>query len=134
MAGLEAPIQQTQAARLRKAAISAPRLLMSWEDWLTLVPAMMVYLAIAVAIQQADWVRNFPSLAPTVMGGWWSGCWRRARAGASFGAAIALVLGAIVITLAVQGYADGSSVVDRVADVRIRMQEVVERCARRRYQ
>lgn len=124
MARLEAPIQQTQAARLRNAAISAPRLLMSWEDWLTLVPAIVVYIAIAVAIQQADWVRNFPSLAPTVIGGLVVGLLAaRTRGSELLVQPIALLLGAIVITLAVQEYADGASLVDRVADIRIRMQE-----------
>ena len=126
MAGLDAPIAQTQTqtARLRNAAIRVPRLLMSWEDWLTLVPAIVVYVSIAVAIQQADWVRDFPSLAPTLIGGLIIGLLAaRTRGAELLVQPIALLLGVIVITLAVQEYADGASLVDRVADIRIRMQE-----------
>ncbi len=115
-----------RAARLRGFALSAPRLLMSWEDWFTLLPALAVYLSLAIAIQQAEWVREFPSLAPAVIGGLVVGL-VAARTGASpllvQPAALLLCLG--LLTLTAQPYGEGASLVERVDDIVIRMREWV---------
>lgn len=126
MAELEAARNATLEARLRRLFIETPRLLMSWEDWLTLVPALVVYLAIAIAIQQADWVRDFPPLAPAVIGGLVLGLLAaRTRATQFIVHPLALLLGLMLLTLTAQPFGDGGSVVSRVDDIVARMNEWV---------
>ena len=126
MANLEAVRAATMSGRLRRFFIDTPRLLMSWEDWLTFAPALIVYIAIAIAIQQAEWVRDFPSLVPAVIGGLIIGL-LAARANASHFLVhpVALLLGLMVLTLTATPYGDGGSIVARVDDVVARMNEWV---------
>ena len=126
MAELEAIREATVSGRLRRFFIETPRLLMSWEDWLTLAPALIVYLAIAIAIQQADWVRDFPSLAPTVIGGLVLGLLAaRARVSHFLVQPLALLFGLMLLTLTARPYGDGATIVDRVEDIVARMNEWV---------
>ncbi len=126
MAELEAIRSSTMGARLWRFFVEKPRLLMSWEDWLTLVPALVVYLAIAIAIQQAGWVRDFPSLAPTVMGALVLGLVAsRTRASPFIVQPVALLFGMMLLVLTATPYADGGSIVGRVEDVVSRMNEWV---------
>ena len=67
MAELNLPA--TQQSRLRTVAVSAPRSLLSWEDWLTLLPALLTFGAVAFAVQQADLVKQMPPIPVTTMGG-----------------------------------------------------------------
>ncbi|MYK25396.1 MAG: transglutaminase domain-containing protein, partial [Dehalococcoidia bacterium] len=114
------------SGRLRRFFIETPRLLMSWEDWLTFAPALVVYIAIAVAIQQAEWVRDFPSLVPAVIGGLIIGLLAaRTRASHFVVHPVALLLGLMVITLTATPYGDGGSIAARVEDVVARMNEWV---------
>ncbi len=126
MAELEVVRASTVSARLRRFFIETPRLLMSWEDWLTLVPALVVYLSIAIAIQQAEWVRDFPSLAPAVMGGLVLGLLgARARVSPFLVHPIALLFGLMLLTLTATPYGDGGSIALRVEDTVARMNEWV---------
>ena len=126
MANLEAVREATVSGRLRRFFIDTPRLLMSWEDWLTFVPALVVYIAIAIAIQQAEWVRDFPSLVPAVIGGLIIGLLAaRTRASHFLVHPVALLLGLMVLTLTATPYGDGGSIVARVEDVVARMNEWV---------
>ncbi len=126
MAELEAARAATMGARLQRFFIETPRLLMSWEDWLTLVPALVVYLSIAIAIQQAHWVREFPSLVPTVMGGLVIGMVAaRTRASPFLVQPLALLFGLMVLLLAATPYADGGSIAGRVEDLVARMNDWV---------
>ena len=126
MAELEAARYTDLGSRLRRFFIETPRLLMSWEDWLTLVPALVVYLAIAIAIQQADWVRDFPSLAPAVIGGLVLGLLAaRTRASHFIVHPVALLFGLMLLTLTATPYGDGGSIAARVEDVVARMNEWV---------
>ena len=126
MANLEAVRAATVSGRLRRFFIDTPRLLMSWEDWLTFAPALVVYIAIAIAIQQAEWVRDFPSLVPAVIGGLIIGLLAaRARASHFLVHPVALLLGLMVLTLTATPYGDGGSIVARVEDVVARMNEWV---------
>ncbi len=127
MAGLTADAAaEGRGTRLRRLALRAPRLIMSWEDWFTLVPALITYTALAVAIQQAQWVRDFPSLAPTVIGGMVVGlAAARARAPQWLVQPAALLLGLALVMTAAQPYAAGDAFTDRVADLVARMREWV---------
>ena len=125
-AAVEAVREATVSGRLRRFFIDTPRLLMSWEDWLTLAPTLVVYLALAIAIQQADWVRDFPSLAPAVIGGLLLGLLAaRARARWFVVHPLALLFGLMVLTLTATPYGDGGSIAARVEDVVARMNEWV---------
>jgi len=126
MANVEAVREATMSGRLRRFFLDTPRLLMSWEDWLTFVPALIVYLSIAIAIQQAGWVRDFPSLAPAVIGGLAVGLLAsRARVSPFIVHPTALLLGMMVITLTATPFSEGDSIVARVEDVVSRMNEWV---------
>ena len=126
MAELEAARYTDLGSRLRRFFIETPRLLMSWEDWLTLLPALVVYLAIAIAIQQADWVRHFPSLAPAVIGGLVLGLLAaRTRASHFIVHPVALLFGLMLLTLTATPYGDGGSIAARVEDIVARMNEWV---------
>ncbi len=120
------PTPEGLGERLRRFVVDTPRLLMSWEDWLTLVPALIVYLAIAIAIQQAEWVREFPSIAPTVIGGLVLGLVAaRARLSQFVIQPVALLIGLMILTLTVQPYGDAATMAARVEDIVSRMNEWV---------
>ena len=126
MAELEAPARDGLGARLRRFAIETPRLLMGWEDWLTFVPALVMYLAIAIAIQQANWAPDFPSLAPTVIGALVIGLVAvRSRANPFLVHPLALLFGLMLLTLGVAPYGEGGSIAERVEDIVARMNEWV---------
>jgi len=100
------------------------RLFMSWEDWLTLGAAAMVYLSLAQSIQTADLVRNMPALIPTTVAGLLIGLFStRLRLSQFVLQPLALVGGLVVIVLMVQQYADGLTFADRISDVQFRMKE-----------
>ena len=124
MAGLNVPMNRSAGRRIGGMAISAPRLVMSWEDWLTFAAALFTFLSIAVSIDQANWVRNMPGLVPTALFGLLIGM---IAARVCFPAVgihpFALALGAFVVLLTVQSYADGATVGERLADFRMRMHE-----------
>ena len=126
MAGLNPPMNR-QAGPLRGTGMSAPRLLMSWEDWLTFVAAIVAILSIAVSIQDAHWVREMPPLVPTAIGGLLIGMLgARLRAKAVLIHPFALLLGFGIVLLVVQTYADGATLSERLADFRFRMREWFE--------
>ena len=126
MANVEAVRAATVSGRLRRLFIETPRLLMSWEDWLTFAPALVVYLSIAIAIQQAEWVRDFPSLAPAVIGGLAVGLLAaRARVSPFIVHPTALLLGLMLLTLTATPFSEADSIIARVEDVVSRMNEWV---------
>jgi len=108
-------------------AVRAPRILMSWEDWLTFIAAFIAFIAVAVSIQQAEWVRDFPPLVPTAICALLIGMLAaRVRAPSAIVHPVALGLGAVVVVLAVQGYADGDTLGQRLHDFQARMYEWFE--------
>lgn len=125
MAGLNVPMtQQSTGRRLGRAAISAPRIVMSWEDWLTFAAAIVVFLSVAVSIQNAHWVRNMPPLVPTALAGLLIGMIAaRTKLPGFMLHPIAILLGVAVVALVVQTYADGATIADRLGDFRTRMRE-----------
>jgi len=124
VAGLNLPMNRSAGRRFGGMAFSAPRLVMSWEDWLTFIAVLVTFLSVAISIQQAHWVRDMPPMAPTALGGLVIGLLAaRVRTSAVFIHPVALVLGAAIVVLAVQSYADGAVLQDRLADVRFRMVE-----------
>lgn len=124
MAGINVRSSQSAPRRIGGAAINAPRLVMSWEDWLTLAAAVIVFLSVSYSIQQAHWVRSMPSLVPTTMAGLLIGMLgARIRAHAAFIHPFALILGLCVVVLVVQTYADGANFAERLNDFRFRMHE-----------
>lgn len=127
MAGLNVPMNRSTGRRIGDAALSAPRLVMSWEDWLTFAVALFAFLSIAVSIQDARWVPHMPPLVPTMLGGLLIGMFAaRTRAKAVFIHPVALVLGFMVMVLVVQTYADGANIGERLTDFRVRMREWFE--------
>jgi transglutaminase-like putative cysteine protease len=115
-------LERPAARRLGTAALNAPRWLMSWEDWLTFAAALVSFLAVAVSIQNADWVPRMPPVVPTMVGGLAIGLLAaRIRIPWPVAHLAALALGFIIVTLAVQSYADGGNVADRLEDVRLRL-------------
>jgi transglutaminase-like putative cysteine protease len=125
MAGMS-PTMDRQAARRppAPAILRAPRLFMSWEDWLTLVAALIAFLSVAISVDQANWVRDMPAVVPTALVALVVGMVAaRIRLPGLLIHPPVLILGAVVVVLMVQQYADGASIVDRVADVRIRMRD-----------
>ncbi len=118
------PMSPSAGRRIGRAAIAAPRLVMSWEDWLTFSAALITFISIAVSIQQAHWVRGMPALVPTALGGLLIGMFAaRIRTPAVFIHPVALTLGAVVVILSVQAYADGANFTERLTDFRLRMKE-----------
>ncbi|MEX1103632.1 MAG: hypothetical protein WED87_05260 [Dehalococcoidia bacterium] len=123
MAGLN-PSMERAAGRLGSAGLPRPRLLMTWEDWLTFGAALMTFLAVSISIQQADWVRDMPPGVPTAMGGLLIGMVAaRIRFPSAAIHPIAVLLGALLVILVVQTYAEGATLADRLEDFRIRMHE-----------
>ena len=84
MAELNLPMNQSAGRRLGSAAVSVPRLLMSWEDWLTFAFALIAFLAVSASIQQADWVDHMPKVVPTVGAGLLAGLFASRRAATRF--------------------------------------------------
>ena len=126
MAELEAQPPQETGSRVRRFIVNAPQVVMGWEDWLTFAPALVVYLSIAIAIQQANWVRDFPSLVPAVIGGLVIGLLAtRTRASQFIVHPVALLLGLMVLTLSVAPFGDGPTIASRVEDIVARMNEWV---------
>lgn len=124
MAEMNLPMNRSAGRRFGTAALNAPRLVMSWEDWLTLAAALVTFLSIALSIQNAHWVQDMPPLVPTAMAGLVIGMIAARIRFASIAIhPVALVLGVFVIALVVQTYADGATVQERLADVRQRMTE-----------
>ncbi|MBI2764733.1 MAG: transglutaminase domain-containing protein [Chloroflexi bacterium] len=124
MAGMNVPMNRTAGQRIGSAAVRAPRLVMSWEDWLTLVAAVICFMAVAASIQQAGWVRNMPSTVPTALAGLLIGMVAaRIRIPGIAIHPVAIAIGAMVVLLAVQSYADGTTLFDRIDDSQARLRE-----------
>lgn len=122
MAGMNPTLERPAARRIGDAALRAPLVVMSWEDWLTFAAALVAFLSVAVSIQQANWVPGMPPVVPTMIAGLVIGLFA-ARVRLPWGVAhlLALVLGAVVVVLAAQSYADGATIADRVSDLRLRL-------------
>ena len=124
MAGINVPLERSAGRRAGSFAISAPRVVMSWEDWLTFSVAAIAFLAVAVSIDDAHWVKRMPSMIPTVMFGLLIGLVAaRTKLPAVIVHPLGTVFGAVVVALVVQQYADGLTLSERLADFRIRMNE-----------
>ncbi|MGE5594689.1 MAG: transglutaminase-like domain-containing protein, partial [Hyphomicrobiales bacterium] len=125
MAGMNVPMNRQASRQMGASApVRAPRLLMSWEDWLTFIAAFITFVSVAVSIQNADWVRNFPALVPTAICALLIGMVAaRVRLPGIIVHPVAIVLGAVVVVLAVQGYADGATLAERLDDFQARMYE-----------
>ncbi|MEO6397645.1 MAG: hypothetical protein ABIP13_04185, partial [Tepidiformaceae bacterium] len=124
MAGINVPIERSPGRRLGNFALSAPQVVMSWEDWLTFVIAAFAFMSVAVSIDNAHWVRNMPSMIPAVMLGLLVGLIAaRTRLPAVAVHPLGLVAGIVVVALVAQSYADGVTLSERVADFRLRMSE-----------
>ena len=127
MAGVTARANPSPRRRFGERAASAPLLVMSWEDWLTFAAALVTFVSIAISIQQAHWVADMPPLVLTAVAGLLIGMIAaRIHRKAIAIHPIALILGAIVVILVVQTFADGSNVVQRLGDFRMRMREWVD--------
>ncbi|MBE0611246.1 MAG: hypothetical protein IH609_17830, partial [Dehalococcoidia bacterium] len=124
MASINPPLERSAGRRVGVAALQAPRLVMSWEDWLTFAAAAITFISVAVSLEQANWVDNMPAFVPTAIAGLLIGM---VAARIKFFAAaihpVGLALGLVVVVLAAQSYADGAGMGDRLVDFRIRMQE-----------
>ena len=117
-------MERPAARRFGTAALRAPRLVMSWEDWLTFAAAVITFMAVAISLEQAEWVPEMPSFVPTAIAGLLIGMVSaRIRYYAAAIHPVSLILGAVVIVLATQTYADGATMGERLSDYRIRMEE-----------
>ena len=117
-------MERPAARRIGSAALKAPRLVMSWEDWLTFAAAVITFMAVALSLEQAEWVPGMPSFVPTAIAGLLIGMISsRIRYPAFVVHLVALTLGAVVIVLETQTFADGASLSERLSDYRIRMEE-----------
>lgn len=124
MAQLNLPMSRSAGRRFGSAAISAPRLVMNWEDWLTFVAVLVAFVAVAASVQQAHWVDNMPSVAPTVVAGLLVGLFAaRIRFTGFVVHPACITAGLVVVVMAAQNFADGSTLVDRLEDFRVRMHE-----------
>ncbi len=119
---MNVPMNRSASGRITSAAVRGPRWVMSWEDWLTFAAAMIAFLAVGVSIQQARWVPGMPSTIPTLVLGLAFGM-LAARIRYTYGAihVVMLLLGILVIALAVQSYAEGGSIAERLSDTRLRL-------------
>ena len=114
--------RMSRIRNLRSMAVDAPRIFLSFDDWITLLPSLAIYLAVAVAVQQAEWVRNFPPLYPTVIGGLIIGLLAtRLRLVWPLLQGIVIILGFGLIVLSVQSYADGPGFGERIVDLSLRL-------------
>ncbi len=124
MAGLNPTLQQSPARTAGSVAINLPRIVMSWEDWLTFAAAVITFVAIAHSLEQANWVDGMPPFIPTVLAGLAIGMLTaRIRLHALAIHPLGLLAGAVVVTLVAQDFADGPTLADRLADFRLRMVE-----------
>ena len=124
MASMNPAIQPSATQRLQTIAVSAPRSLMSWEDWLTLGAALIAFVRVGVSIQQATWVRDMPAVVPTMLAALVIGMFAaRLRVPAVLAHPVALSLGFLVVVLAVKSFADGVTVFDRIEDTRLRLND-----------
>lgn len=125
MASINPTMERPAASRrIGSAALRAPRLVMSWEDWLTFAAAVITFVSVAVSLQQANWVNDMPPFVPTAVAGLLIGMVAaRVRYYAAVIHPVGLLLGAVIVVLAAQSYADGATLSERLADTRIRMQE-----------
>ncbi|MCC7365758.1 MAG: DUF4129 domain-containing protein [Dehalococcoidia bacterium] len=130
MAGMNPPMNRSAGQRISTAAVSAPRLVMSWEDWLTFGAAFIAFIAVAVSIQQADWVRDpqeMPALVPNAVCALLIGMIAaRVRVPSVLVHPVALALGFAVVVLSVQTFADGDSAWLRIQDTKARMEEWID--------
>lgn len=100
------------------------RLLMSWEDWVTLFAAAIVFISLAASVQAAELVRNMPPLIPTMVAGLVLGLFAARIRGSQLAVHLGgLLLGAGVVVLAVQSYAEGASLPERISNAWVRMEE-----------
>jgi transglutaminase-like putative cysteine protease len=119
--------QRSAGRRIGGAAVSAPLLVMTWEDWLTFAAAVIAFLSVAISIEHANWVKNMPALVPTALAGLLIGMiGARIKTKAIAIHPLALILGLAVVALVVQSYAEGATVAERLEDVRVRMREWVD--------
>lgn len=124
MAELNLPGQRSLGRRIGTTAVTAPRVLLSWEDWFTLAALAVCALSVAASVQQGEWVPGMPPLVPTAGAGLVAGLLAaRIRLHWSVLHLAGLVVGATTVLLAAQSYADGATFFDRVADVHFRMEE-----------
>ena len=124
MAGMNVPMERSAGRRLGQFAVSAPRVVMSWEDWLTFCVAAIAFMSVAVSIDNANWVRNMPSMVPAVMLGLLVGLVAaRTRLPAIAVHPLGIIIGVVVVALVAQAYADGVTLSERLADFRLRMNE-----------
>lgn len=115
-------MERPAARRVSSAALRAPRLVMSWEDWLTFAAAVITFLAVAISLEQANWVRRMPAFVPTTLAGLLIGMVSaRVRYYAAAIHPVALLLGLVVVVLVTQTFADGATLAERLSDYRIRM-------------
>lgn len=115
-------MERPAARRVSSAALRAPRLVMSWEDWLTFAAAVITFLAVAISLEQANWVRRMPAFVPTTLAGLLIGMVSaRVRYYAAVIHPVALLLGLVVVVLVTQTFADGATLAERLSDYRIRM-------------
>jgi len=99
-------------------------MLMSWEDWLTLCFAVITFVSVAVSIQRAHWIEDMPPLVPTALAALVIGLVAaRIRAPGLLILPVVLLLGAAVVVLASQPYAEGVTLAERFSDFRFRMAE-----------
>ncbi len=124
MAGMNVPMNRSTGQRIGSAAVSAPRVVMSWEDWLTLAAAVVCFLSVAYSIEHARWVRDMPSVFPTSVAGLLIGmAAARIRVTGLLSHPLAIALGLGVVILGVQAYADGATLSERLSDTQARMNE-----------
>uniref|UniRef100_UPI002ADE090C transglutaminase domain-containing protein n=1 Tax=Tepidiforma sp. TaxID=2682230 RepID=UPI002ADE090C len=124
MAGLNPTLQHSPVRAAGSYAVRVPRIVMSWEDWLTFAVAAITFVAIAHSLQQANWVEGMPPFIPTVLLGLAIGMLAaRVRLPAAAIHPVALLVGAGIVALAAQSFADGPTLADRLADFRVRMVE-----------
>ncbi len=124
MAGLNPTIERSPVRSAGSIALNLPRIVMSWEDWLTFAVAVITFAAIGHSLDQANWVEGMPPFIPTVIAGLAIGMLTaRIRLHAFAIHPFGLLAGSIVVALVAQAYADGPTLADRLADFRVRMVE-----------
>ncbi|GBD24272.1 Protein-glutamine gamma-glutamyltransferase [bacterium HR29] len=124
MAELNLHAQRSLGRRVGAAAVGAPRIFLSWEDWFTLAALAVCALSVAASVQQGEWVTGMPALVPTAVAGLVAGLLAaRIRLHWSVLHLAGLLAGGAVVLLAAQSFADGATIADRIADVRFRMVE-----------
>jgi len=124
MAELNLHAQRSFGRRVGTAAVNAPRILLSWEDWFTLSALAVCALSVAASVEQGKWVDGMPPLLPTAGAGLIAGLLAaRIRLHWSVLHLAGILAGGAVVLLAAQSFADGATFAERVADVRFRMAE-----------